>query len=167
MFIFRMLLYFALLTNYDNSIHRKLSIVWIEKCSNYFFWPYQVEQTWFTIILRVVDGCFLFLKPILLTNVCQVSLLIGWSRNGTLLLKSVPFRDHTIKKHISQGFLNIYWKNDWIQAGFFPLREEASWIMVSTEKNFTDVQKLRYLRNNLGVCIGLNHNKGAGAKIFT
>ena len=57
--------------------------------------------------IKHLGWVFSFLKLILLTNVCQVSLLIGWSRNGTLLLKSVPFRDHTIKKHMSHGFLNI------------------------------------------------------------
>ena len=118
-----------------------LKNLWIQKLKKWIsFWPQKLTQNvtfWSQKLTWNVSFCF-------------------WGQKLTL------WASGTIS-----GFLKYLLKKDWIQAGVFPLREEASWKMVSTEKKFTDVRKLRYLRNNLGVCIALNHNKVAGAKIFT
>ena len=119
MFIFRMLLYFALLTNYDNSIHRKLSIVWIEKCSNYFFCHVRLNRHGSLSYLMSWMGVFFFKTDFI--NKCLSSEPFNRvvTKRNTFVKKCSVSWPYYQKAYIT-GFLKHLVKKILDSGGFFP-----------------------------------------------
>ena len=161
-----MLLYFVLLTNYDNSIHRKLSIVWIEKCSNNFFGRGRLTRHGSLSYWGSWMGVFFFKTDFFIKCLSSEPFNRLVTKRNTFV-KNCSVSWPTYQKAYITGFLK-YLVKKWLDSDsrFSPWEKEPHKNGKYWKKNSRIVRKLRYQRNNLGVCIGFNHNKGAGAKIF-